>query len=198
MKAFTVLVNFYINKHMMTNLSTHIYQIWVSGERKRKHIDTKRHTLMQTSMLSLLYMPQQSCNDVSSIFIHYAILWIIYGFTNRYLWILFLILWTYSSCPRVLCQESVAEIVQNLLRNSSRIHSRRCVVPHPWQWKVKVMGQHLLLTFENECNTLFIWYTPLLTYFVGTYVRHVTYSVDIWYTHRVTYSVGIWYARHVT
>ena len=37
----------------------------------------------------------------------------------------------YSSCPRVFCQESVAKIVQNLLRNSSRIHSRRCVIPHP-------------------------------------------------------------------
>ena len=30
------------------------------------------------------------------------------------------------------CQEFVAKIVQNLLRNSSRIRSRRCVVPHPW------------------------------------------------------------------
>ena len=29
----------------------------------------------------------------------------------------------------------VVEIVQNLLRNSSRIHSRRCVVPHPWWWQ---------------------------------------------------------------
>ena len=35
---------------------------------------------------------------------------------------------------RARCQEFVAKIVQNLLRNSSRIHSRRCVVPHPWLW----------------------------------------------------------------
>ena len=132
MKAFTGVVNIYINIHMMTSFLTDNYQIWASGERKRKHIDTKRHTLVQTSMLSLLYMHQQSCNDVSSISIHYAMLWIIYGFTNRSLWIIFVILWTHSSCPRVLCQESVAKIVQNLLRNSSRIHSRRCVVPHPW------------------------------------------------------------------
>ena len=34
---------------------------------------------------------------------------------------------------RARCQEFVAKIVQNLLRNSSRIHSRRCVVPHPWK-----------------------------------------------------------------
>ena len=71
-------------KRQLPNLS-----VW---ERKRKHIDTKRHTLVQTSMLSLLYMPQQSCNDVSSIFIHYAMLWIIYGFINRWLWIIFVIL----------------------------------------------------------------------------------------------------------
>ena len=28
-------------------------------------------------------------------------------------------------------KNAIVEIVQNLLRNSSRIHSRRCVVPHP-------------------------------------------------------------------
>ena len=82
-------------------------------------------------MLPLSYMLQQSCNDVSNIFIHYAMLWIIYGFPNRWLWIIFVILWTHSSDPRVLWQESDAKIVQNMLRNSSRIHSRRCVVPHP-------------------------------------------------------------------
>ena len=53
-------------KRQLPNLS-----VW---ERKRKHTDTKRQTLVQTSMLSLLYMPQQSCNDVSSISIHYAML----------------------------------------------------------------------------------------------------------------------------
>ena len=68
MKAFTGVVNIYINIHMMTNLSTDSYQICASGERKRKHIDTKRHTLVQTSMLPLSHMPKQSCNDVSSIF----------------------------------------------------------------------------------------------------------------------------------
>ena len=34
------------------------------------------------------------------------------------------------------CQECFAKIVQNLLRNSSRIHSRRCVVPHQWKWNM--------------------------------------------------------------
>ena len=92
MKAFTGVVNIYIDVHMVTNLSKDNYQIWASGERKRKHIDSKRPTLVQTSMLSLIYMPQQPCNDVSSIFIHYAMLWITYGFTNRYLWIIFVIL----------------------------------------------------------------------------------------------------------
>ena len=83
MKAFTGVMNIYIIIHTMTNLSADNYQIWASGERKRKHIDTKRHILVQTSMLFLLYMPQQSCNDVSNIFVHYVILLIIYGFTNR-------------------------------------------------------------------------------------------------------------------
>ena len=132
MKSFTGVMNIYINIHTMTNLSTDNYQIWASWERKRKHIDTKRQTLVQTNMLFLSCMPQRSCDDVSSIFVHYAMLRIICGFTNRKLWIIFVILWTHSSCPRVLCQESVAKIVQNLLRNSSRIYSRRCVVPHPW------------------------------------------------------------------
>ena len=82
MKAFTGVMNIYINMHTMKNLSTNNYQIWASGERKGKHIDTKRHTSVQTSMLFLLYMPQQSCNDVSSILVHYAMLWIIYGFLS--------------------------------------------------------------------------------------------------------------------
>ena len=30
------------------------------------------------------------------------------------------------------CQEYVGKIAQNLLRSSSRIHSRCCIVPHPW------------------------------------------------------------------
>ena len=59
MKAFTGVVNIYINIHMMTNLSTDNYQIWASGERKRKHIDTKRQTLMQCCEL---YMVSQTNN----------------------------------------------------------------------------------------------------------------------------------------
>ena len=129
MKAFQGVMNIYITIHTTTNLSTDNYQIWASGEHKRKNIDTKRHTSVQTSVLSLSYMPQQSCNDVSSIFIHYAMLWIIYGFTNRQLWNVFVILWTHYSGPRVLCQESVGKIVQNMLCNSSRIHSSCWVVP---------------------------------------------------------------------
>ena len=35
------------------------------------------------------------------------------------------------------CQESIAKFAQNLLRNSSRIHSRHCAVPHPWYWSVQ-------------------------------------------------------------
>ena len=73
MKEFTGVMNIYINIHAATNLSTDIYQNWESGEHKRKTIDTKRHTLVQTNMLSVSYMPQQSCNDVSSIFMQYAI-----------------------------------------------------------------------------------------------------------------------------
>ena len=34
------------------------------------------------------------------------------------------------TCPGY--QESVAEIAKDLLCNSSKIHSRHCVVPHPW------------------------------------------------------------------
>ena len=49
-------MSIYINIHMMTNLSMDNYQIWASGEHKRKHIDTKRHTLVQTGMLSLSYI----------------------------------------------------------------------------------------------------------------------------------------------
>ena len=85
MKVFTDVMNIYINVHTMTNLSIDNYQNWAFGEHKSKHIDTKIHTLVQTSMLPLSYMPQQSCDDVSSMFIHYAMLWIIYGFTNRWL-----------------------------------------------------------------------------------------------------------------
>ena len=80
MKVFTDVMNIYINVHTMTNLSIDNYQNWASGEHKSKHIDTKIHTLVQTSMLPLSYMPEQYCNDVSSI--HYAMLWIIiYLFT---------------------------------------------------------------------------------------------------------------------
>ena len=85
MKVFTDVMNIYINVHTMTDLSKDSYQNWASGEHKSKHIDTKIASQVQTSMLTITYMPQQSCNGVSSIFIHHAILWIIYGFTNWWL-----------------------------------------------------------------------------------------------------------------
>ena len=77
MQALTDVMNSYINVHTMTNLSTDNYQKWASGEHKRKHYRHKKHASVQTRMLPSPYMPQQSCNDLSSIFINYAMLWII-------------------------------------------------------------------------------------------------------------------------
>ena len=65
MKAFTNVMNIYINIHTMTNSSTDNYQNWASGEHQRKHNDTKTHTSVQTNILPLSYMPPQSCNNIN-------------------------------------------------------------------------------------------------------------------------------------
>ena len=45
---------------------------------------------------------------------------------------------TLTAESHVPCKESVTKLVKNPLRNSSRIHSRRCVVPHPWVWTLSL------------------------------------------------------------
>ena len=157
MKALTSVVNIYINIHMMTNLSTitkseHLGNgkgsISTQKDKPETTIHQDKHSCKQACCsyyicLNSLVMTYQ----VSLYTMQCCELYMVSQTENCEL---FAILWTHSSYPRVLCQESVAKIVQNLLCNSSRIHSRRCVVPHPWRGSTH-------LTFHGGALTSYIY-----------------------------------------
>ena len=63
--------------HTMANLPKNNDQNWALGEHILTNNDTKIHTLVQKACCLYHICPQQTCNDESNTFTHYAMLWIV-------------------------------------------------------------------------------------------------------------------------